>query len=60
MAVLKPAETRALYFVADTKGGHIFSETNEEQNDARLLRKRELRKLERLKRQSQPGGAPLR
>ena len=57
MAVLKPAETRALYFVADTKGGHIFSETNEEQNDARLLRKRELRKLEKQKK-LQPAPAP--
>lgn len=53
LAVLKPAETSALYFVADTKGGHIFSETNEEQNDARLLRKRELRKLEREKKLQQ-------
>lgn len=61
-AVLKPAETRAMYFVADTKGGHIFSETNEEQNDARLLRKKELRKIEKLKRQSQsqPISAPSR
>jgi UPF0755 protein len=45
LAVLKPTETRALYFVADTKGGHIFSETNEEQNEARRLRRRELKKL---------------
>lgn len=50
LAALKPAETRALYFVADTKGGHIFSETNEEQNDARRLRKHELQKIkEKLK-----------
>lgn len=26
-AVLHPAETRALYFVADGKGGHVFAET---------------------------------
>jgi UPF0755 protein len=32
-AVLNPAETRALYFVADGKGGHIFSETLEQQNE---------------------------
>ena len=59
MAVLKPAETRALYFVADTKGGHIFSETNEEQNDARRLRRHELKKYkEKLKAQQRPVGAP--
>jgi UPF0755 protein len=55
-AVLKPAETRALYFVADTKGGHIFSETNEEQNDARRLRRHEIKKIrDKLKRQAQQG-----
>jgi UPF0755 protein len=32
-AVLNPAETSALYFVADGKGGHIFSETLEQQNE---------------------------
>jgi UPF0755 protein len=54
LAALKPAETRALYFVADTKGGHIFSETNEEQNDARRLRRHELRKIkDKLKRQGE-------
>jgi UPF0755 protein len=59
MAALKPAETRALYFVADTKGGHIFSETNEEQNDARRLRKRELKKIkDKLK--AQPGEVEAR
>jgi UPF0755 protein len=59
MAVLKPAETRALYFVADTKGGHIFSETNEEQNDARRLRRHELNKYkEKLKAQQRGAGAP--
>lgn len=47
LAALKPADTRALYFVADTKGGHIFSETNEEQNDARRLRRQELNKIKR-------------
>ena len=31
-AVLKPAETKALYFVADGKGGHIFAETLAEHN----------------------------
>ncbi|OGR98502.1 MAG: hypothetical protein A2V88_06030 [Elusimicrobia bacterium RBG_16_66_12] len=44
LAVLKPADTRALYFVADARGGHVFSETNEEHSEARRLYKKELRK----------------
>lgn len=31
-AVLHPAKTKALYFVADGKGGHIFADTLAEQN----------------------------
>ncbi|MFN2259426.1 MAG: endolytic transglycosylase MltG, partial [Parasphingopyxis sp.] len=31
-AVLDPAETDALYFVADGEGGHAFAETLEEHN----------------------------
>ena len=31
-AVLHPAQTRALYFVADGTGGHVFAETLEQQN----------------------------
>ena len=31
-AVLHPAQTRALYFVADGTGGHVFAETLAEQN----------------------------
>ncbi len=31
-AVLNPADTQALYFVADGKGGHIFAETLKEHN----------------------------
>lgn len=30
-AVLNPAETKALYFVADGTGGHVFAETLAEQ-----------------------------
>ncbi|HEX7875455.1 MAG TPA: endolytic transglycosylase MltG [Sphingobium sp.] len=33
LAVLHPAETKALYFVADGKGGHIFADTLEQHND---------------------------
>ena len=32
-AVLHPAPTKALYFVADGKGGHIFANTLQEHND---------------------------
>jgi UPF0755 protein len=31
-AVLNPAETKALYFVADGTGGHVFAETLQEHN----------------------------
>jgi len=31
-AVLHPATTKALYFVADGKGGHVFADTLEQQN----------------------------
>ncbi|WP_242124707.1 endolytic transglycosylase MltG [Sphingobium sp. Sx8-8] len=33
LAVLHPAETKALYFVADGKGGHIFADTLREHNE---------------------------
>jgi UPF0755 protein len=56
LAVLKPADTRALYFVADTKGGHVFSETNEEHAEARRIYKHELKKIkEKLKKQAAQG-----
>jgi len=32
-AALSPKDTRALYFVADGKGGHIFADTLEEHNE---------------------------
>jgi UPF0755 protein len=31
-AVLAPADTKALYFVADGKGGHVFADTLAEHN----------------------------
>ena len=33
LAVLHPAETKALYFVADGKGGHIFANTLQQHNE---------------------------
>ncbi|MBI4059937.1 MAG: endolytic transglycosylase MltG [Elusimicrobia bacterium] len=52
-SVLSPAKTFALYFVADTTGGHLFSETNEEHSKARVMYKKELRKIkEKLKQQA--------
>ncbi|MEJ7926533.1 endolytic transglycosylase MltG [Sphingobium sp. AN641] len=33
LAVLQPAQTRALYFVADGKGGHIFADTYQQHNE---------------------------
>ena len=30
--MLDPAETKALYYVADGTGGHVFAETLEEHN----------------------------
>ncbi|HVA67070.1 MAG TPA: endolytic transglycosylase MltG [Elusimicrobiota bacterium] len=51
LAVLRPADTKDLYFVANDKGGHIFSETNAEQNAA----KAEVRKS--LERAKKDGGA---
>lgn len=58
-AVLKPVHTQALYMVADAKGGHNFSETNEEHNEARRAYRHELRKLrEQLKKKKPAAAAP--
>lgn len=54
-AALAPARTEALYFVADAKGGHIFSATNEEHAQARRLYKRALRKIKAAMKQAQAG-----
>ena len=42
-AVLHPATTDALYFVADNRGGHIFSATNTQHIRAKQKIRRELR-----------------
>ncbi len=61
LAVLKPATTEALYFVADMTGGHVFSATNEEHSTARQQYKRQLRKeKERLRREKAGGAAAPR
>ena len=46
-AALHPAQTEAVYFVADNKGGHIFSTTHEEHLKAKRAFKRELRELKK-------------
>ena len=40
-AVLHPAETEAIYFVADNTGGHAFTSTLDEHNKAKRKAKRE-------------------
>jgi UPF0755 protein len=57
-AVLNPAQTQALYFVADGTGGHVFANTLEEhnRNHQRWRRIRE----ERLRQQQQAQPQPAR
>lgn len=61
-AALRPADTQAVYFVADNKGGHVFSSTHDEHLKAKQSFKRGLRELKaRLRReqaQRRAGGAP--
>ena len=38
-AAISPADTDYLYFVADGKGWHIFSQTNKQHNNAKQLLK---------------------
>lgn len=58
-AVLKPVHTQALYMMADTKGGHNFSETNEEHNEARRAYRHELKKLkEKLRKEKAAAPSP--
>jgi UPF0755 protein len=53
-AVLKPASTRAVFFVADAKGGHVFNETLEEHLKAKQRFKAELRLQKAAARRSGP------
>src|SRR5205807_2150561 len=51
-AALHPANTPAIFFVADNTGGHVFSATHEEHLRAKLAFKRGLRAIKaRLKRE---------
>jgi UPF0755 protein len=43
-AAVHPKKTNFLYFVADGKGRHIFTKTNEEHNQAKLVLKKNRRK----------------
>jgi UPF0755 protein len=55
-AVLNPASTKALYFVADGKGGHVFSETLKEHN-VNVQKYRTLeREKEKEKERAKPAG----
>jgi UPF0755 protein len=54
-AVLNPAQTNDLYFVADGNGGHIFSETLKDHNAA-VQTWRKLEKDIRARQESQPAG----
>lgn len=52
-SVLNPAQIDAIFFVADTKGGHRFTNTIEEHLKAKQIFKKDLRAIkERLKREA--------
>jgi UPF0755 protein len=59
-AVLKPVHTQALYMMADARGGHNFSETNEEHNEARRAYRHELRVLREQERRREKAAVPAR
>jgi UPF0755 protein len=55
LGVLQPARTEAIFFVADTRGGHTFTNTIEEHLKAKGQFKRDLRaQKERLRLQQRP------
>ena len=43
LAAVNPEESKYLYFVADTEGGHIFSKTAKEHEEAKKIFKRRRR-----------------
>ena len=47
-AAVHPSQTSYLYFVADGEGRHIFSNSNEEHNQAKLILKQNRRKKRKL------------
>jgi len=47
-AAAHPSQTSYLYFVADGEGRHIFSNSNEEHNQAKLILKQKRRKKRKL------------
>lgn len=58
LAAMNPAQTKALYFVADNAGGHVFSETHDEHLKAKRSFKRGLRAIkERLRLEQARNGA---
>lgn len=59
-AVLKPVHTQALYMMADARGGHNFSVTNEEHNEARRAYREELRVLRERERRKKRAAAGSR
>lgn len=56
-AAMNPATTDAIYFVADTTGGHTFSATHEEHLKAKRTFKRTLRILKQQLREKQKAGS---
>jgi UPF0755 protein len=52
-AAMRPAQTTAIYFVADLTGGHVFSSTHEEHLEAKKQFKRGIREQKRRMREEE-------
>jgi len=52
---MHPAQTDAIYFVADSTGGHVFSATLEEHLKAKHSYKKELRAIKKRLKDQQAG-----